>query len=119
MTLYYNCSFHLSMAGEISIVDALVKPAEITFIGDTNITGSLSITGGLDVVNGDLILSGGIIQAAGSGSFFSGSGRGLFDIPQSALSFEINRIASGSATASVSPDFGFKFEGAERAEFSS
>jgi hypothetical protein len=42
-----------------------------------------------------------------TGSVFSGSGRDLFDIPESALSFEINRISSGSATASVSPNLGF------------
>ena len=42
-----------------------------------------------------------------SGSVFSGSGRDLFDIPESALAFEINKIASGSVTASVSPNEGF------------
>jgi hypothetical protein len=41
---------------------------------------------------------------------YSGSGRGLFDIPRSALSEEVFRIASGSVTASVSPNFGFRVE---------
>jgi hypothetical protein len=45
-----------------------------------------------------------------SGSFLSGSGRFLFDIPQSALSEEVFRISSGSVTASVSPDKGFVVE---------
>jgi hypothetical protein len=39
---------------------------------------------------------------------FSGSGKGLFDIPQSAISGDTVRIASGSVTASVSPNFGFR-----------
>src|SRR6056300_331074 len=38
---------------------------------------------------------------------FSGSGAGLFNIPRSALTEESFRIASGSATASVSPNLGF------------
>jgi hypothetical protein len=41
---------------------------------------------------------------------FSGSGRGLFDIPQSALSSEVFRVASGSVTASVSPQYGFRVQ---------
>jgi hypothetical protein len=48
-----------------------------------------------------------------SASMFSGSGRGLTDIPFSALSEELKRIATGSVTASVSPQFGFKVESAQ------
>ena len=43
-----------------------------------------------------------------SGSFFQGDGSGLFNIPKSALSGDSPRIASGSVTASVSPDDGFR-----------
>jgi len=70
-TLYYNCQLHSSMAGQLNIVDFLEIPSEITLIGDTQITGSLNISGPI------------------SASMFSGSGRGLFDIPRSALSEEV------------------------------
>ena len=49
-------------------------------------------------------------QSGVSASVFSGSGAGLTDIPFSALSQELFRIASGSVTASVSPNFGFIIE---------
>jgi len=84
--LYYNCQFHSGMAGTFNIVDSIVLPAEIKFIGATKIEGTLTA------------------------SMYSGSGRGLFDIPRSALSEEVFRIASGSVTASVAPDYGFKIE---------
>jgi hypothetical protein len=45
-----------------------------------------------------------------SGSYFSGSGEKLFNIPRSALTPDAlvaTLIASGSVTASTSPDFGF------------
>jgi hypothetical protein len=58
-------------------------------------TGSVSIDGNLRI-NGYV-----------SASMFTGSGAGLFDIPRSALSEEVFRIASGSVTASVFPDSGF------------
>jgi hypothetical protein len=85
-------------------VTASVVP-ERGFIVESLESGS-EFTGSISV-SGSLFVTGGFIQAL-SGSFFSGSGRGLFDIPQSALSFEINQIASGSVTASVSPNFGFR-----------
>ena len=43
-----------------------------------------------------------------SGSAFSGSGKDLFDIPQSALTEAATLIASGSVTASVDPNKGFE-----------
>ena len=58
-----------------------------TFVGNLFVSGNISIT---------------------SGSVYSGSGANLFDIPESALSFSPNKIASGSVTASVSPNFGFR-----------
>jgi hypothetical protein len=51
-----------------------------------------------------------------SASMFSGSGRGLFDIPRSALTpdaLTATLIATGSVTASVSPNYGFKVEASE------
>jgi hypothetical protein len=83
-TLYYNCQLHSSMAGTINVVDALYVAAEIKLIGETKVEGNLTA------------------------SMYSGSGRGLFDIPQSAISGDTVRIASGSVTASVSPNFGFR-----------
>jgi len=58
---------------------------------------------------GSVDVSGSIFIPSGSG-LFSGSGRGLFDIPRSALAPDAllsTFIASGSVTASVSPDEGF------------
>lgn len=47
-----------------------------------------------------------IANASGS---FTGSGMGLYDIPASGITgLELNRIASGSATASISPNGGLK-----------
>jgi hypothetical protein len=71
------------MAGVVNLLDELTIPAEIKFIGNTKIEGNLTA------------------------SMFSGSGRGLFDIPRSAITEDSVRIASGSATASIAPDTGF------------
>jgi hypothetical protein len=57
---------------------------------------------------GSLFVSGNVVIPSGSG-FFSGSGEGLFNIPLSALNIDSlvsTRIASGSATASISPNRG-------------
>ena len=61
-------------------------------VAGANVTGSISLTGAV------------------TASAFIGSGAGLTDIPFSALSQELFRIASGSVTASALPDFGFKVE---------
>jgi hypothetical protein len=90
--LYYNCQLHSSMAGQINLIDYTEIPAEIKFIGDTLISGGLDTTGPI------------------SASMFSGSGKGLFDIPFSNLTGDAFRIASASVTASVSPDKGFIVE---------
>jgi hypothetical protein len=91
--------------------DALIS----TEIKSGSVTASVSPDFGFRVISvesgsqfsGSLFVSGGYIRVA-TGSFFSGSGTGLSDIPESALSFKINRIASGSVTASISPDYGFR-----------
>jgi hypothetical protein len=64
----------------------------------SQITGSINVSGSISI---------------SSGSFYSGSGRFLFDIPESALSFAPYKIVSGSITASVSPDYGFRVESAD------
>jgi hypothetical protein len=70
------------MAGTINLVNSINIPAEIKLIGETKVIGNVTA------------------------SMFTGSGAGLFDIPLSALSREVFRIASGSVTASVSPNRG-------------
>ena len=91
--LYYVDPDHDTMIGSIILHDVLRRPSQIKLIGDTTITGSLFVKDR--------------IEAREISASFSGSGRNLFDIPQSALSGDSNRIASGSVTASVSPDRGF------------
>ena len=96
-TLYYWCLNHTGMGGKIEKV--LSFPKTETIINDTVvITGSLFVTDDLEA---------NVVSA----SFFSGSGRDLFDIPLSALAEkveELSLIASGSVTASTDPAFGFK-----------
>ncbi len=69
----------------------------------------LSIESG-STFTGSLFVSGNVVIPSGSG-YFSGSGEGLFNIPLSALNIESlvsSRIASGSATASISPNLGLR-----------
>ena len=71
-----------------------------------------SVTASVSPDNGFVVIS----QVSGSqfygnvfvnsGSYFTGSGAGLSNIPRSAITEDSNRISSGSATASISPDFG-------------
>src|SRR5210317_61384 len=72
-------------------------------------TGSVEITGSLT--------TNGIVEIPfDSTGFFSGSGEGLTNIPRSALTEDAlvtNKITSGSVTASVSPEFGFRVEDIE------
>ena len=90
-----------------------------TRLASGSVTASVSPDAGFVVTSidsgstftGSLFVSGNITIPSGSG-FFSGSGEGLFNIPESALSFQPFRIISGSVTASVSPIFGFKVESA-------
>ena len=97
-------------------------------IADGAVTASVDNENGFIVISkqsgsqftGSLFVSGGV--SLGSGSVFSGSGANLFDIPKAALTPDAllsTFIASGSVTASVDPDFGFRLEGTNRAEFSS
>jgi hypothetical protein len=97
----------------------IVTPQVATKIVSGSVTASVSPVEGFVVTSvdagstfvGNLFVSGNI--SITSGSVYSGSGANLFDIPESALSFSPNKIASGSVTASVSPDFGLKVESLE------
>src|SRR5210317_919133 len=95
-----------------------------TKIQDGNVTASVDEQNGFIVISeasgsqftGSLFVSGGVTLEDG---IYTGDGSGLFNIPISNLAGDSPRIASGSATASVDPEDGFKFFGADRAEFSS
>ena len=97
-------------------------------IADGAVTASVDNENGFIVISkvsgsqftGSLFVSGGV--SLGSGSVFSGSGADLFDIPRAALTPDAllsSFITSGSVTASVDPNIGFRLEGTDRAEFSS
>jgi hypothetical protein len=102
---------------------ALTEDAlESTFIASGSVTASVSDEFGFRVESeevgsqftGSLFVSGNIQLE--TGSFFSGSGEGLFNIPRSALTEDAlvsTEISSGSVTASVSPEFGFRVESEE------
>ncbi len=90
-------------------------------IASGSATASISPNRGLEVNTGVsirdflIVTSSGIFKSTVTASMFSGSGRGLFDIPLSALAEQVvaaNKITSGSVTASVSPNFGFRVESA-------
>ena len=73
---------------------------------------SVKIQGGTDPGDGVQITGSLTIQNGASGSFsgsFQGNGSGLTDIPASGIvGLQLNQIASGSATASISPNLGLQ-----------
>ncbi|MGY8865753.1 MAG: beta strand repeat-containing protein, partial [Methylophagaceae bacterium] len=77
-------------------------------IASGSVTASTSPDGGFVVTSeaSGSTFSGSVFLS--SGSFYSGSGAGLFDIPRSAITQEAFRIVSGSVTASVHPTKGFE-----------
>ena len=85
------------------ISSSVIYSSGSNIFGD-EITDKQQFTGSVELLN-NLSVGGNV-----SASMFTGSGAGLFDIPRSAFSGDAFRIASGSVTASVSPDFGFKVE---------
>ena len=70
------------------------------------ITGSLTVSGSSTFTNiGPAVFSGSVVTT----DVFTGSGAGLFDIPASGITgLNLSQIASGSTTASISPDLGFQ-----------
>ncbi len=98
-TLYYNCQFHLSMGGQINIVDGFLQRGP-----------GVVISGSLDVSD---IIRAREFTGSFSASYIQGDGSGLFNIPRSAFTGDSPRIASGSVTASVSPNLGFIVKSAE------
>ena len=90
--------------------DALLS----TFITSGSVTASVSPDAGFVVtsIESGSTFSGSVFLS--SGSFFSGSGENLFNIPKSALVDDAllsNLITTGSVTASVSPDGFFRVFG--------
>jgi len=91
---------------------------QATKLASGSVTASVSPENGFLIISqesgstftGSLFVSGNITIPSGSG-YFSGSGEGLFNIPLSALNIDslvATKIATGSVTASVTPQFGFK-----------
>jgi len=103
--LYYNSENGPAMFGTINIVDQLAeREGGVLIYGDEVITGSLFVR---DVVKAREF------TGSFSASFIQGDGSGLFNIPRSAFTGDSFRIASGSITASVNPDDGFRVESLE------
>jgi len=100
-TLYYICQFHSDMSSSINIVDNLYLQDRILFEGNTAISGGLYVR---DYVRAREF------TGSFSGSFIQGDGSGLFNIPRSAFTGDAFRIASGSITASVTPEHGFRVQ---------
>ena len=70
-------------------------------------------TTGSNTFRGDQVITGSLnISAGASGSFsgsFQGDGAGLTNVPASGIvGLQLNQIGSGSVTASISPDLGFR-----------
>jgi hypothetical protein len=97
----YVSSSVIYSSGSNKFGDDILDIQQIT--GSLNISGSTTITGSLKAQQ---------ITGSISGSF-TGDGGGLFNIPRSAFSGDSFRIASGSVTASVNPQYGFRVESAD------
>jgi len=82
----------------------LIASGAVTASTENDIFTVISTNSG-SIFSGSIEVSGSVQLS--SGFAFSGSGENLFNIPQSALSEDATRIASGSATASISPNLGF------------
>jgi hypothetical protein len=104
----YSGSYSGSGARLFDIPLSALSDLDLSKIFSGSVTASVSPDRGFEVFAEVSNFSGSV-----SASVFSGSGAGLTDIPFSALSEELKRIASGSVTASVSPNFGFIVESFE------
>ena len=97
-TLYYICQMHSAMQGIINVVDAVSASAQISLLGDVDMSGSLYV----NAISGAVYID--------SSSFIYAEGQYLRRIPRSALTEDAlisTEIKSGSVTASVAPDYGF------------
>jgi len=107
------------------LTNIIIPPLETTKIASGSVTASAQPDRGFIVQSGELgsQFTGSIFVSGSrgielvSGSSYSGSGARLFDIPRTALApdaLDTNRIISGSVTASVTPDFGFRVQSTEK-----
>ena len=80
------------------------------FTNNLTVTGSLTVSGSSTLTNiGPAIFSGSLIVTEGITGSFTGDGSGLTDVPASSIvGLNLSQIASGSATASISPDNGLQ-----------
>lgn len=90
----------------LNVSGAMAVTGSTTFSGSVIITGSLTVSGSNTFINIGPALFTGSVGVSGSvtATLFSGSGAGLTNIPASGITgLNLNRIASGSVSASVSP----------------
>jgi len=103
----------LDIAGATTITGSLSIGADTQISGSLGVTGSTVFTGSVGItgslnVTGSLIATEANITGSFTGSFF-GDGGGLTNIPASGIvGLNLSQIASGSATASISPDGGLQ-----------
>jgi hypothetical protein len=90
----------------LNVSGAMSVTGSTAFTGSVVITGSLIVSGSNTFINiGPAIFSGSVdVSGSLAATLFSGSGAGLTNIPASGITgLNLNRIASGSVSASVSP----------------
>ena len=96
-----------TITGSLGIAGTTQISGSLGVTGSTGFTGSVVITGSLNVT-GSLVAQGASITGSFTGSFF-GDGGGLTNIPASGITgLNLSQIASGSATASISPNGGLQ-----------
>lgn len=90
----------------LNVSGAMSATGSTAFTGSVVITGSLTVSGSNTFINiGPAIFSGSVdISGSVIANTFTGDGSGLVNIPASGITgLNLNRIASGSVSASVSP----------------
>ena len=81
------------------------KGTGIEHLNDSNISDDGSVVS----INSNTQITGSLIVSNGITGSFSGSGANLFDIPASGIvGLNLSQISSGSVSASISPDSGFR-----------
>ena len=107
-----SASFTGSGAGLYDIPASGIVGLNLSQIASGSVTASISPVNGMQI-NTDTTVTGSLIVTEGiTGSFtgsFVGDGAGLYNIPASGITgLNLSQIASGSATASIAPNTGFR-----------
>ena len=108
----FTGSFVGDGAGLYNIPASGIVGLNLSQIASGSVTASISPVNGMQI-NTDTTVTGSLIVTEGiTGSFtgsFVGDGVGLYDIPASGITgLNLSQIASGSATASIAPNTGFR-----------